>query len=149
MKRFITLAVAAILGLASAQSNIPVDPTDDGHGHYLDWYYKSGNLTLPWDSKYNIKGVSCNIYNKDLAVFDLKALKGPYYFNADVGGDAGTEALEVRFCSPVKASNLTDSKSSLIFVRNESATEVTEKRIARLTSGSGSFVNSVTIRNAD
>lgn len=55
---------------------------------------------------------------------------------------------EVRFCNPVYQTNATDSKASLIFLRDETTTDENLKRKERLTSGTGALIKPKTLRNA-
>lgn len=90
---------------------------------------------------------SCKVY-EDLTLFDLQPIRGPYYVEMDLDGDANAvkEKLEVHFCNPVQQ-NKAITKRSLVYLRNTETAEDELKRAARLTSGDNSFSSKNVLRN--
>lgn len=82
-------------------------------------------------------------------MFNLEPVKGPYFIETDIDGDANgdKEVIEVHICNPVyQKSDL--KKSSLVFIRNTETADDELKRESRLTTGSNQF-NSVAIQYND
>jgi len=81
MKRFLSLAVAVLLGLASAQDNSTTstntttgnstDPHDHTPSLQGDFDRDSAYLNMTWDAKtLAVNAYSCKVYT-DLTLFDL------------------------------------------------------------------------------
>ena len=170
MKRFVTFTVAVLLGLASAQTlppaddktppaedpkNPPADPASPGAetpNLQADFLANSNGLSMKWDTLTLAQNAaSCKIY-KDLTLFDLQPIRGPYYAEIDLDGDANgnKEKVEVHFCNPVLQNTKDASKKrSLVFVRNTETGDDEVKREARITSGDNSFSDISINYNAD
>jgi Domain of unknown function (DUF4203) len=143
MKRFITLAVAVLLGLVSGQ-DIKDNTNTNTPTLQSDFVTRSSNLELSWDqASMAINAYSCKIYDS-LTLFDLQPIRGPYAIELDIDGDANgnKELLEVHFCNPVKQTKDDKSKRSLVFVRDQTTVDDNAKRSLRLTSGDNSFSSS-------
>jgi hypothetical protein len=149
MKRFLSLAVAVLLGLASAQDNTTTTTNTTSPSLQGDFDRDSAYLSMPWDAKtMALKAASCKVYT-DLTLFDLQPIRGPYYVQSDLSGDTSLETLEVHFCNPVSQSDVKDAKASLIFTRELSTADDNLKRKDRITSGSMSFESKTIQKDAN
>ena len=106
-------------------------------------------MRLSTDKEDSLATISddCLVY-EDLNLFNLTALRGPYFVEMDIDEDFNRtkETLEVRFCNPVLQKDATMRKS-LVFRRKTDTADDELKRAARLTSGDSSFSSKTVLRN--
>ena len=121
MTSFISLTVAVLLGLVSSQAVSDFNPDSLVLTPTLqsDFVYDSDQLAMSWDTVTLVDNAETCVVYEDLTLFNLQAIRGPYYVELDIDNDdnGSKEKLEVHFCNPV-LQNETIKKRSLIYLRN-------------------------------
>ena len=94
-KRFISLAVAAFIGLVTAET----DPNATSNKQ-IDFETANKALIKEWDDSQLKAALSCNIVD-NYAFFNIQNLEGPYSFVVPAVVGDPEKRVEIHFCNPV------------------------------------------------
>ena len=93
--RFISLAVAAFIGLITAET----DPIATSNKQ-VDFETANKALIKEWDDSQLKAALSCNIVD-NYAFFNIQNLEGPYSFVVPAVVGDSEKRVEIHFCNPV------------------------------------------------